>query len=84
MTKHLSPTYSTSMTISSQLVAQLRAEKAAVALKTSRFWSYEDLIRALLLHWQAMPPAAFPTANDLLITVNPADKNVLSSDEVPA
>ncbi len=57
--------YPTSMTLSRQLIAQLRSEKAAVALKTQRFWSYEDLIRALLLHWQTMPPAEFPTADDL-------------------
>jgi hypothetical protein len=83
MTGKMSP-YPTTMTLSRELVAQLRSEKATVALKTQRFWSYEDLIRALLLHWQAMPPAAFPTAEDLLITVNPEDKNVLSPVETPA
>lgn len=79
MIKDLS-SYPTSMTISSQLVSQLRAEKAAVSLKTQRFWTYEDLLRALLLHWQALPPAAFPTVDDLRITVNPDDKNVLSPE----
>jgi hypothetical protein len=70
MTKHLSTNHPTSMTLSRQLIAQLRSEKAAVALKTQRFWSYEDLLRALLLHWQTVPPAAFPTAEDLQITVD--------------
>jgi hypothetical protein len=61
--------YPTSMTLSRQLIAQLRSEKAAVALKTQRFWSYEDLLRALLLHWQTFPPVVFPTPDDLVLNV---------------
>ena len=76
--------YPTSMTLSRQLIAQLRSEKARLAERSTRFWSYEDLLRAMLLHWQTMPPATLPTAEDLLITVNPDDKNVLFPVETPA
>jgi hypothetical protein len=68
MTRNVSP-YPTSMTISRQLIALLRAEKARVALQTQRFWSYEDLLRALLLHWQTLPPTTLPSPDDLMFSV---------------
>lgn len=45
--------------------ALLKQEAARLVRLTGQAWTYEDLLRALLLHWQVRPPAALPTTEEL-------------------
>ena len=58
-------TAKSAVTLTHGLIAQLRMEKARVCERSGRFWNYETLIRAMLLHWQAYPPAQLPDLAEL-------------------
>lgn len=58
-------TAKSSVTLTNVLIAQLRSEKARVCERSGKFWDYEALIRAMLLHWQAYPPAQLPALSEL-------------------
>ena len=59
------PITKSAVTLTHGLIAQLRSEKARVCEKTGHTWNYETLIRAMLLHWQAYPPAQLPDLSEL-------------------
>lgn len=59
------PITKSSVTLTNGLIGQLRTEKARVCERSGRFWDYEALIRAMLLHWQAYPPAQLPALSEL-------------------
>jgi hypothetical protein len=55
-----------SVNLSDTMISQLRIEKARLCAQTGEFWSYENLLEALLVHWQLNPPATLPQRREVV------------------
>lgn len=53
------------LSLTDSVIAQLRIEKAKLIANTGQFWNYDQVIEALIAHWQLRPPAALPKPGEV-------------------
>lgn len=56
---------STALSVPAALYEALWQERARTSRRTGRQWTWREFIAALLLYWQAFPPAQLPTQAEL-------------------